>query len=86
MAEQTADKLAAAHELELSIVNAVFDYVSDDDSKAGFGISAAFRACVSLAKNSSMSPQTRMALAQHVFLDMTGDLTPSTIRGANDRQ
>ena len=84
MVEQSSAKLAAAHELELSIVNAVFDYVNNDDSKAGFGISAAFRACVSLAKNSSMSPQTRMALAQHIFMDMTSDLDTSTIRQAGD--
>ena len=79
MAEAISEKLAAAHELEQSIIDAVFEYVNEDDSKAGFGLNAAVRACIALAKSSTMSPQTRMALAQQIFMDMTSDLSKSTI-------
>ena len=75
MIEAITEKLAGAHDLEQSIIDAVFEYVDEDDSKAGFGLHAAVRACVALAKGSTMSPQTRMALAQQIFMDMTSDLT-----------
>jgi hypothetical protein len=82
MADAVAENLAAAHELQQSIIDAVFDYVAEDNSRAGLGLNAAFGACITIAKNSSMSPQTRMALAQHIFMDMTSDLDTSTIRQA----
>lgn len=80
MIDAIPEKLAAAHELEQNIVEAVFDYVDQDETRAGFGINAAFRACITLAKCSSMSPQTRMALAQQIFMDLTADLSTTTIR------
>ena len=78
MIESVEKKAVEAHELEQTIANAVHDYVDDDETRAGFGINAAFRACIGLIKTSSMSPQTRMSFAQRIFLDMTDDLTPRT--------
>ena len=80
MRDSTLEKIADAHDLERRLIDAVFDYVNEDDERAGLGINAAFRACVALTKASTMSPQTRMAYAQQLFMDMTSDLGPSIIR------
>lgn len=63
-----------AHTLQESIVQSVFDYVDEDVARSSFGVNAALQAGVELAKNSSMSTQTRMALAQTVFQAMTEDI------------
>ncbi|MFC4347964.1 hypothetical protein ACFO5Q_08920 [Kordiimonas lipolytica] len=81
MFDNTPEKIAAAHELEQRLINEVFDYVNEDDERAGLGLNAAFRACITLTKGSTMTAQTRMAFAQQVYLEMTSDLALSTIRG-----
>ena len=63
-----------AHKLQATIVDMVLDYVDDDDARATFGINAALLAGVQLIRDSSMSVQTRMSMAQSLFQDLTDDI------------
>jgi len=80
MIETFTTSVFEAHELEEMIVDAVFNYVSGDDTRSGFGINAAFRASIALSKCSTMSDETRMALAQSMFMEMTEDLNLSAMK------
>lgn len=74
MIDRVVEKLIAAHKLEEHILDAVFDYVDQDVTKTQFGLNAAVRASILLIKGSTMSNETRMALAQSIFMDLTDDL------------
>jgi|GEM_PF-1560813 len=74
MTEKIQRSLVDAFKLEEDIVDAVFNYVDEDVTKTQFGINAAVRASISLIKGSSMSPETRMALAQNIFVELTDDI------------
>ncbi len=77
--EKIRDNIVAAHALEETIVEAVMEYANEDVSRAGFGLNAAFRASITLAKCSTMSDETRMAFAQAMFLELTDDLQTNVV-------
>lgn len=85
MIDDVQKKLIAAHALKEEIINSVFKYVADDDAKVGFGVHAAVQASISLIKDSSMSSQTRMALAQSIFMNLTDDIAIPDIPFSENR-
>lgn len=86
MIEKIRDNLVGAHALEETIVDAVMEYASKDVSRAGFGLNAAFRASITLAKCSTMSDETRMAFAQAMFLELTDDLKTSVVASSQSNK
>ena len=72
--EKMTNDVNEAHKLQTTIINLVFDYVDDDDTRSTFGINAVHLAGVQLVKDSSMSVQTRMNIAMSLFQDLTDDI------------
>lgn len=72
--EKITRDVSEAHDLQAAIVELVFEYVEDDNSRCSFGINAALFAGVHLVKASSMSMQTRMSVAHTIFQALTDDI------------